>query len=213
MEATALLNSRPSRSTQASPKANGAQPATGLEGTALEDTALEDVRLEHTVTDLAPRLLRFALGRYGGGAGSAALAEEASQDALAALVGRWRRHGPPDSPEAFAFAVLRRRLARARVRRALSRPLEILTGAEERDDGAGPERLADARAELREVRGAVSRLPSKLREALLLVTVGGLETKAAADVLSISLSALKMRVLRARDQLRNDLENQPEREP
>lgn len=162
------------------------------------ETGLEDV-----VEGLAPRLLRFARGRYGPGA--AALAEEASQDALAALVGRWRRHGPPDSPDAFAFAVLRRRLARARVRRALSRPLDILTGEAEHDDGAWPDHLADLRGELRAVRGAVTKLPPKLREALLLVTVGELDTKSAAGVLGISASALKMRVSRARIQLRERL--------
>lgn len=167
----------------------------------LEDSA----DLENTVRQLAPRLLRFARGRYRGGTG--ALAEEAAQDALAALVDRWRRLGPPDSPEAFAFAVLRRRLARARVRHALSHPLEILTGAAARDERADPERRTEARSRLRKARDAVQDLPSRLRDALLLVAVGELDTRSAAAVLGISESALKMRVSRARAQLRERLEH------
>lgn len=159
--------------------------------------------LHEAVHELAPRLLRFALGRYG--VGGAAVAEEASQDALAALVQRWRAHGPPDAPEAFAFTVLRRRLARARVRRALTRPLETLRGADEHDPAVAPDRRAGARDELRGVRTAVEALAPKLREALLLVSVGELDTKSAADVLGISRSALKMRVSRARRQLRDQL--------
>jgi len=67
------------------------------------------VELEDVVTVLAPRVLRYCLGRVG----EVGLAEEVAQDALVALVRRWRWRGAPESPEAFVFAVARRRAFRA----------------------------------------------------------------------------------------------------
>lgn len=157
--------------------------------------------LETIVRDLAPRLLRFGLGRYG----DPHLAEEASQDALLALVGRWRRHGPPESPEAFAFAVLRRKLARRKVRRAVAGSLDALRdafGFEPASDD-DPSRRVEERQELRRVLQSLDRLSPRLRDALLLVAGAGLDTRSAARVLGISRSALKMRVKRARDRLRD----------
>ena len=69
---------------------------------------------------LAPRLVAYATGRTG----CRSTGEDVAQDALTALVVRWKRHGPPESPEAFAFAIARRRAGRAVLRRALTRPLE-----------------------------------------------------------------------------------------
>ena len=70
---------------------------------------LPSVDLDAAVAALAPRLVAYATGRTG----CRSTGEDVAQDALTALVGRWRRHGPPDSPEAFAFAIARRRAGRA----------------------------------------------------------------------------------------------------
>ena len=78
------------------------------------------VDLETVVRQLAPGLLRYCAARTR----DRGLAEEIAQEALAALVQRWRRHGAPDSPEAFAFAVARRRSMRALLRRRMWVPLE-----------------------------------------------------------------------------------------
>ncbi len=156
--------------------------------------------LETSLADLAPRLLRYCLGR----AGNRPLAEESAQEALTALVMRWRRHGPPESPEAFAFTVARRRLQRMVWRQRLFEPLErALTGATTRPD---PEANAMTRSDLERTLRALERLPGRHREALLLVAAGELDTTAAAEVLGISKSALKMRVHRARKQLQGMLE-------
>lgn len=148
--------------------------------------------LEETVRELAPQLLRYALGQTG----DPALAEEAAQDALTALVQRWRRHGPPDSPAAFAFAVARRRAFRAGLQRRLLQPIQFLL--EGPSPLPGPEEEAVGRADLGNTLAAMRRLPGKDREALLLVAAGEL---GRARVLGISLSALKMRVHRARKRL------------
>jgi len=52
--------------------------------------------LESEVEEIAPRLLRYCLGEIG----DRGLAEEAAQEGLTALVQRWRRQGPPESPAA-----------------------------------------------------------------------------------------------------------------
>ena len=156
--------------------------------------------LEETVRELAPQLLRYALGQTG----DAALAEDAAQDALTALVQRWRRHGPPDCPAAFAFAVARRRAFRAGFQRRLLQPIQFLI------EGAsplpGPEEQAAGRTDLGHTLAAMRRLPGKDREALLLVAAGELGLAESARVLGISLSALKMRVHRARKRLSQLLE-------
>ncbi len=168
--------------------------------------------METTVRALAPRLLRYCLGRLGAGD----LAEEASQEALAALVGRWRRHGPPESPEAFAFAVARRRASRALWKRRLTAPLTALADGHGAADAVGfvgvaaaasPEARAIRRRELSRTLAAIRRLSAREREALLLVAGGELSGAAAARVLGISPSALKMRVHRARARLAKVLED------
>lgn len=156
--------------------------------------------LEATVRELAPQLLRYALGQTG----DAALAEEVAQDALTALVQRWRRHGPPDCPAAFAFAIAKRRAFRAGFQRRLLQPIQALF------EGAsplpGPEEQAAGRTDLGHTLAAMRRLPGKDREALLLVAAGELGLAESARVLGISLSALKMRVHRARKRLAQLLE-------
>src|SRR5436305_14010204 len=98
--------------------------------------------LTSEVEEIAPRLLRYCLGATG----DPALAEEAAQEALAALVQRWRRQGPPESPAAFAFAIARRRAWRLKVRRRLFEPLHTLFDGHSPDPD--PEAAAASRAEL-----------------------------------------------------------------
>lgn len=159
------------------------------------------MELEIVVEELAPQLLRYALGQTG----DPSLAEEVAQDALAALVQRWRRHGPPDCPAAFAFVIARRRAARAGFRRRLLFPLTVLFDTESGDPG--PEEQASSRTDLSRTLAALKKLSGRDREALLLVTVGELGHGEAARVLGISLSALKMRVHRARQRLQQLLED------
>ncbi len=151
--------------------------------------------LNAIVSELAPRLLRYCLGR----SGSPELAEDVAQDALSVLVQRCRAGNPPDHAEAFVFTVARRRLARRLWQSRWLEPLDVLLGRQ--SGGADPERFTAGRAQLGLTLKGLSRLKPKLREALLLVAVGDMSTADAARVLGISSSALKMRVSRARQQL------------
>src|SRR5262245_12429403 len=67
--------------------------------------------LDETVTALAPRLIADARARPG----CLRTAEDIAQDALVALVRRWRQQGPPDSSEAYVFAIARRRVLRVTI--------------------------------------------------------------------------------------------------
>jgi RNA polymerase sigma-70 factor (ECF subfamily) len=153
------------------------------------------VDLERTISELAPRVLRYAHARLG----DPALAEDVAQESLAALVRAWRNGGAPDSAEAFVFAVARRRAGRAAWRRRLWAPLELAFGL--RSETPSPEARAIASDEAARIRGALARLSSRDREAILMLAVGGLSTADAAAALGLSVSAVKMRVSRARTRL------------
>ncbi len=151
--------------------------------------------LEDALRTLAPRLLRYATGRTG----DSSLGEDIAQESLTALVQRWRRLGPPESAEAFVFAIARRRAARATARRRLLQPLTAIAGraAPLRD----PEEAAVANADAAAVRRALGRLRRIDREALLLVVAGEMRTAEAARLLGISESAVRMRTFRGRRRL------------
>jgi RNA polymerase sigma-70 factor (ECF subfamily) len=97
------------------------------------------------------------------------------------------------------FAIARRRAGRAAWRRRLWVPLELALGT--RSEAPSPEASAIARDEAARVRSAVAQLAPRDREALLLVAVGGLSMANAAAALGVSLSAVKMRLSRARARL------------
>ena len=166
--------------------------------TALPATAsgfIPVVDLDATVAALAPRLIAYALARTG----SRPTAEDIAQEALTALVRRWRQGGPPDSPDAYAFAIARRRAFRAVAGRALLSPLDGLRATA--DEGADVERLHADRRELAAVRAALRALPRRDREALLLRAIGDLPVEAIAQVLHTTAAAVKMRISRARRRL------------
>jgi RNA polymerase sigma-70 factor (ECF subfamily) len=153
------------------------------------------VDLEATVASLTPRLLAYALARTG----CRGMAEDVAQDALTALVRRWRASGPPESPDAYAFAIARRRARRAVVRRALLAPVEVLRDAVHGAPDA--EQAYAGRAALIEVRAGLRRLPRLDREALILRAAGDLPFEAIARVMRTSPAAIKMRIVRARRRL------------
>jgi RNA polymerase sigma-70 factor, ECF subfamily len=104
----------------------------------------------------------------------------------------------------WIFRILRNRCHdHLRDLRQRTQPIdEHTTLAPERDD---PE-VALARAELRgALGGAIARLPDAQREAFLLKHVEGVSYQEMAEMLDVSISALKMRVMRARESLQEQL--------
>jgi RNA polymerase sigma-70 factor (ECF subfamily) len=151
--------------------------------------------LDEALGDLAPRLLRYCNARTG----NPRLAEDVAQDALTALVHRWRREGPPDSPEAFVFAIAKRRATRVLIRERLMLPLETVLGRSDRRPD--PEQRVMEQQDRDALLSAMSALQPKDREALLLVAAGGLDAASGAQVLGISVSAFRVRTFRARQRL------------
>jgi RNA polymerase sigma factor (sigma-70 family) len=160
------------------------------------------VELEEVAKALAPRLVAYALGRTG----CRGTAEDIAQDALVALVRRWRQAGPPQSPDAFVFAIAKRRAGRANVRRALTAPLDTLRGVAR--DQPAVDRVYDDRADLAMVLAALRGLPRADREALLLRVVGELSFDDIAALMNTSPAAVKMRISRARRKLADFLPEQ-----
>jgi RNA polymerase sigma-70 factor, ECF subfamily len=153
------------------------------------------VELDEIARALAPRLIGYALVRTG----CVATAEDVAQDALTALVRRWRQAGPPESPEAFTFAIARRRAGRVAARRAFMAPLHVIRNLAGREPSA--EQMYEHRAELAVVRSALRTLSAIDREVLLLRSVGELSFDHIAVIVGASPAAVKMRVSRARRRL------------
>ena len=163
---------------------------------------IPSVDLDATVAALAPRLVAYATGRTG----CRSTGQDIAQEALAALVLRWRRFGPPESPEAFVFAVARRRAGRAMKRRALLKPLDFILAARASDTGVDS---YEQRAELQLVIRTMKRLRRAEREVLLLRAAGELSLDQIAIVTRSSVGAVKMRLHRARARLMELLEEAP----
>ncbi len=158
------------------------------------------VDLENIIRELTPGLIRYCKARVR----DQSLAEEIAQESLAALVQRWNSRGAPDSPQAFVYAVARRRATRSLLGRRLLLPLQFLSGSH--DHGPDPEAAALTRSGYAELIRALKRLPTLDREAILMVAVGDVRTVEVARILGLSESAVKMRTLRARLRLRALLE-------
>ncbi len=111
----------------------------------------------------------------------------------------WQASGSPRNPDAFVFAIAKRRARRALFRRRLLLPLEHLLN--HRAPGEDPEQAAVANDQRTRLMSAIRRLPRLEREAVLLVIVDGQRINEAADSSGVSVSAMKMRLMRARRRL------------
>jgi RNA polymerase sigma-70 factor (ECF subfamily) len=75
------------------------------------------------------------------------------------------------------------------------------------DDAPNPENVAGAREQLRLVQAEIGRLPVRLQEALVLVTVEGYSQAEAAELLGTTEKAVETRIYRARNRLKERFEN------
>ena len=163
------------------------------------------VTLEAALGELAPRVLRYCVGYMG----DRSLGEEVAQESLAVLVRAWRTAGPPEHPDAFVFTVAKRRARRVLFQRRLLLPVEYLLN--HRQQGPDPERTAIERDQRTLLLSAIRRLPRAEREAVLLVIGDGQKLHDAARMSGVSLSAMKMRLSRARQRLLLLVNNHNER--
>jgi RNA polymerase sigma-70 factor (ECF subfamily) len=153
------------------------------------------VTLEVALRELAPRVLRYCVGYLG----DRSLGEEVAQESLAALVTTWHRWGPPRHLDAFVFAIAKRRARRALFRQRLLLPIEHLLNHRQR--GPDPEQAAIEQDQRARLLAAIRPLPRAEREAVLLVVGDERKVREAAAISGVSVSAMKMRLLRARQRL------------
>lgn len=142
------------------------------------------------------RLGRFAMHMLG----NREDAEEALQDAF---VRAYRALGSCEDPERFGawlFRILTNRCRTMRVRR--TRRHQTFVQDEIALESAAEQHPAENSALREEIARALERLDSAQREAFLLKHVEGLEYEEMAEITGVGISALKMRVKRACDRLR-----------
>jgi len=149
------------------------------------------------------RRYREAFGRYAVAfCGDADLAADAMQEAWIRAFDALATCRQPDRFGAWFFRILRNQCHNQRTRRRTHQPLDSVVAT-------APDR-ADARVERRDLREqverALARLSEEQREAFLLRHVEGRSYREMADLLGEPEDRLRMRVHRARDAMRRDLE-------
>jgi RNA polymerase sigma-70 factor (ECF subfamily) len=159
--------------------------------------ALTQAHFNTLVEDHGPALYRMAYRMVGDRHEAEDVVQEAYRSA-------WRsrdRYQPGRGDRAWLASILRRRVVDRWRRR---RPPVVLSGSSTVDVSVDAEdplsnELSD------EMQGALHRLPTELRETLLLVVVGELTHQEVADLLEIPLGTVLSRVSRARRRLREFL--------
>lgn len=156
-------------------------------------------RYEALIVACIPSLRRYARGLVS----DPARADDLVQDTLERAWGRfslWQRHG---DMRAWMFGIMHNRFVDG-VRARHSRP----------EDSAGDDLpevgQRDTQSDLIEVGDldrALQRLPAPQREVLLLVTVEELSYADAAAVLGVPLGTVMSRLARARERLREELQD------
>jgi len=161
----------------------------------------DDEAFAEIVRHYYARCLRFARNMLG----DLADAEDAVQEAFLRVHAALPRYTEYGRFEPWLFRILANqcRTMRARERRRG----EWLTPYEPRHDAAAPEAPDDSGGLLRrEIERALRELPALLREAFLLYHVEGIDYEQMTAITGARISALKMRVKRARDILRARLQ-------
>ena len=155
----------------------------------------DDAAFGLLVERLYPRLLRFGIRMLG----NRVDAEEAVQDAFVRAHGSLSRYEDRAKFGSWVFRILmnqcRTIAARRRRRERTFIPLGVDAGTYAAQDATELQWEVD-------VQGALMRLAPDAREALLLKFVEDRSYEDMADLTGVGVSALKMRVKRAREQLR-----------
>jgi RNA polymerase sigma-70 factor, ECF subfamily len=133
------------------------------------------------------------------------LAEDALQDALAAAVEHWRRHGVPANPAAWLVATARNKaIDRIRRERTLERKTELLARVQELVPPAQDEEtpIPDERLELI-FACCHPALAIDAQVALTLRTLGGLTTDEIARAFLVPEPTMAQRLVRAKRKIRD----------
>ena len=168
----------------------------GPSGALEEVTAVTDLRFEEFFQAEHVRLARalFLL------TGSAAEADELTQEAMVRVYERWDRVRQMDSPQGYLFRTALN-LHRSRLRWLASSAWQVLQATPSPD----PAEVVQSRDSLSR---ALASLPTGQREAVVLVEWLGMDQEEAAATLRIKPGSVRARLSRARADLRRMLEGE-----
>lgn len=158
--------------------------------------------LEELLAQQAPAIYRFSLRMCR----NAADAEDTLQDTLLAIAGHIGEFAGRSSLSSWVFALTRSACVRRR-RGLKNRPAQSIDDASQlRSARPSPEEHASQSELTAALTAALDQLPEAYREVLLLRDVEGLSASEAAEALEVSVDALKSRLHRARQALREALQ-------
>lgn len=167
--------------------------AAAIEGSASEPSPLSLLDMQRVFAEIRGDLQRLLRRRTG----DPEVAADLIQDLFLKLTAI--RSAIPDRLQARAYLFRMAGNLAVDHRRTEARRAEILKGSQVlfEDAGPGPEAITITRDQLRRVDMALSELPPKCREVLVLARVHGLEHKEVARRLGISVSLVEKYQLRA----------------
>ena len=156
--------------------------------------------LEEVLAGVAPAVRRFGVRMCK----DPTDADDVLQDTLLSIATHLPEFEGRSSLSSWVFTIVRS--ACARRRRGLKNQPPVADDVEREDEAPGPEALVARREMGTALTRALDALPEDQREAILLRDVEGLTAPEAAEVIGISIDALKSRLHRARAALREALE-------
>ncbi len=136
--------------------------------------------------------------------GSVHDSEDLMQETFARFFGALDAYRPEGHLKAYLFRIAGN-LAANRSARAHRRDVELDAASQVADGAPGPYQVAEARDAARDLSARLAALPAEQREALLLRTHEGMDYAEIARTQGASVSAVKVRVFRAREALRAEV--------
>ena len=133
-------------------------------------------------------------------------AHDVVQDGFIRAFRHLRTCGDPERFEGWLFKIVANlcRTAGKRTRKRTTEPLHALGGVLEASE-PGPDERLEASLTRMHLRRALDAMPDDQREALVLMYLQGYSVREIAALTGASVSAVKMRLKRGRDALREDL--------
>jgi RNA polymerase sigma-70 factor (ECF subfamily) len=158
--------------------------------------------IEHLLEQVRPMVVRYCRSRLGRISGHYHIADDVAQEvciAVLAALPRYRDMGRPFA--SFVFGIASHKVADA-VRSATRSAVPTEDLPDGPDEHPGPEEMAVAFIEAQRARELLSRLPTHLRELLVLRVVAGMSAEETGNVLGMSAGAVRVAQHRALARLR-----------
>jgi RNA polymerase sigma-70 factor, ECF subfamily len=130
-------------------------------------------------------------------------ADDLVQDTLVRALANAHLYEPGSDLRAWLFTIMRNQFLAGAAK--ANRFISMLRVFAETDHGVGGD-PSETRLELRDVAGALRRLPSKQRIAVMLACVEGKSYEEVAEAMGLSVSAVRCHLARGRNRLRTAME-------